>query len=84
MTDDEIARRRAERDQHPSTLPKRPRYDDLPEMCPDESYTQHIDDLPSVVRARLDALQNVAAEVADELVRRGVDDLAERLRGALP
>jgi hypothetical protein len=40
--------------------------------------------LPSVVQARLDALQSIVVEVADELDDRGVHDLAERLRGALP
>ncbi|WP_297652891.1 hypothetical protein [Pseudonocardia sp.] len=34
--------------------------------------------------ARLDALQSIVVEVADELDDRGVHDHGERLRGALP
>jgi hypothetical protein len=49
-----------------------------------EDHALDVDELPSVVRARLAALEGLVAEVADELEQRGVDDLAERLRGALP
>lgn len=80
MSDDELARRRLERDGHPAVehLP------DLPPMELPEDDPLDVDELPSVVRARLAALEVIAAEVADELEQRGVDDLAERLRGALP
>jgi hypothetical protein len=81
VDEDELARRRAERGQHPSTLPPLP--DDVVEWSRPDPMLD-VDNLPSVVRARLEALQGIAAEVADELERRGVDDLAERLREALP
>lgn len=52
-------------------------------MQPDEDYVLDVDELPTVVRARLDALEGILAEVADELEGRGSDDLADWLRGAL-
>jgi hypothetical protein len=79
---DELARQRLERAEHPSTMP--PAVEDDPPMEPDDSFSLSVDELPSVVRARLTALENVVAEVADELERRGVHDAADRLRGALP
>lgn len=50
----------------------------------DKDFPASIDNLPAIVRARLDALQNVASEVVDELERRGEHDLADRLRAVLP
>lgn len=78
---DELAARRADRSQHPSSLPALPG-EALEWAGPDPMLD--VDNLPSVVRARLDALQGIVAEVADELEQRGVEDLAERLREALP
>jgi hypothetical protein len=79
--EDELARRRLEREGHPSAMDRLP---DLPPMQLTEDHSLDVNELPSVVRARLAALEGIVAEVADELEQRGVDDLAERLRGALP
>jgi hypothetical protein len=75
--EDELARRRAERD--------RPVY---PAGAADRGCgAAHRGWAASVAvrgAARLDALQSIVVEVADELDDRGVHDLGERLRGALP
>jgi hypothetical protein len=79
--EDELARRRAVRTQHPSAMEPLP---DFPPIEPTQDLTLDTDSLPSVVRALLEALQVVASEVADELERRDDADLADRLRAPLP
>jgi len=73
MDDDELAKRRAERTHHPSTLP--PMSEE--QMLPASS------DAWYAIWARLVAVERVVAEVADELDDRGLYDLADQLRNAL-
>jgi hypothetical protein len=70
MDEDDLAKRRAARGQHPSRLPAT------------SSAHQWYDESPTELRARLEAMQNLVIDVADTLDDLKLHDLAEVLRRA--
>jgi hypothetical protein len=70
MHEDELAKRRTARREHPSSLPA--------------TLSAHpwYDESPTELRARLEAMQNLVIDVADTLDDLKMHDLAEVLRRA--